>query len=232
MMPGRAVARVIVPLALGALEVLHPGWSGTSVADGVAAAGGWWIPLHVALVAGYALLAWTLWPTAPVARVLISVFTLSNTAYLAVDGLVVGVLATTNPAAADGLWNSSAVAALAALVGATWCAAVLSLAATRAPRSTLLIAALILAWMTFIAGTVGSAATVASRLIALAIGASLVYAIGARAVGVGLLVFAAVMRQHVGPEAALGMLFIALAGALDLVRGRSTLAAWSPPGSD
>src|SRR6476661_4455059 len=97
----RAWVAVAVPLAVGVLQLTHPTWSDGSVADAVVAAGAWWIPLHLLLIAGYVALALTLWPPGALGRALVVAFLVSNTTFLAVDGLVVGSLASSNPSAAD-----------------------------------------------------------------------------------------------------------------------------------
>jgi hypothetical protein len=178
--------RVAIPLVLGGLELAHPTWSNNSVAEAVAAAGGWWIPLHLGLLLGYALLVLAFWPSATVARVFLAAFAICNTAFLGTDGVVVGVLAGADPAAADALWNSPLVTVLADLTGAT-------------------------------------------RAVAWGLAAYDAYVAGGnqRGLRAGLFILAAIPRQHVGLEAALGMVFLALAGAATL-RGRSGPAASSP----
>jgi hypothetical protein len=236
--------RVVVPFALAALELSHPVWADGSVARAVVAAGAWWIPLHLLLIGGYVLLVWTLWPAraAPdasreparliaafslqrMARALLTLFALANTAFLAVDGPAIGILAPSDPSAAETLWTSPLVTLLANASGAAWSAALLTLAlALLEADSRLVVAGLALTWLTFVASAVVPQATAASRLVALATGAAAVYSTGKPALTFALLVFAAVLRQHVGPEAALGMLCIAAAQTL---RGRSVLEASS-----
>ena len=226
-----------MPLALGLLELSHPTWTDGSVAQGVAAAGHWWIPLHVALIVGYATLGWTLWPAARSARLLLAVFLVCNTAFLAIDGLAVGLVAESNPPAADALWNSEPVEVLANLTGATWAGALLWTAAQsrgihdRGSATTRLRVACGLCWLAFVASAWLPVAGVASRALALATGAGVVYASGARGLPRALLVFAAVLPQHAGGEASLGMLCLALAAASRLVTGRSSPVASSRPGS-
>jgi hypothetical protein len=218
--------RAIVPVLLAALELSHPAWSDGSITQAIASAGGWWIPLHVLLALGYGLLvAVVLWqPPLCWSRPLLVTFCVVNTAYLGVDGLIV---ARVDPGTAEALWTSSWVAALANAVGATWAAALLAcaLAFLRAAPGRSVHIGLAATWLAFIAGATFPAAALASRLIALTTGVILVYTRGAAALPFALLVFAAVLRQHVGPEAALVMLLIAAAIALS---ERSDPAAASP----
>jgi hypothetical protein len=238
-----------VPLVVGALQLAHPSWSGGSISDAVLETGPWWVPLHVLLLVGYVALALTLWPDNSLSRALLVAFVLCNTVFLIVDGLLVGNLAASNAAAADSLWNSPATIALGDLTGALWCAALLAIGATRAPVSQRsgsppgwLIVLAVLIWAGFVASLVTPAAIVIGSL-------ALVFAVyrtysrrGARAgVTFGLLALAALARQHVGVEAALGMVWIALAALGDALQGpavpasaltgRSDPAASSPPGS-
>ena len=220
--------RAAVPLAIAVLELIHPTWAGVSISDGVAAAGGWWIPLHLLLIVGYDVLVWILWtPTGPT-RALLCVFAASNTAFLGVDGVAVGVLSQTDPAAADALWNSPPVGALANLTGAAWAAALLAVAAERSPSAgrRYVLIELSLTWVAFVASSVVVFAAAISRVLAVATGAMAVQATGRASVPFALLVFAAVLRQHAGSEGALGMLCVAVALAL---RRRSGPAAESPP---
>ena len=64
---------------------------------------------------------------------LLVLFAVCKTAFLAVDGLAVGVLAGSDPSAADALWTSPMVDALADLTGAAWAAALLARAAQLYP---------------------------------------------------------------------------------------------------
>jgi hypothetical protein len=184
-------------------------------------------------------------------------FVVCNTAFLLIDGLVVGSLAGSQPSTADSVWNSPLTVGLGDLTGALWCAALLAIGATRAyafqslagsagspeqmPRSLIILAVLI--WGGFVASLVTPAAIVVGSL-------ALVFAVyrtytrkGAHAgLTFGLLALAALARQHVGVEAALGMVWIALAALGDALRGRSgperlttarsDPAASSPRGSD
>jgi hypothetical protein len=218
--------RAILPVVVAALELSHPSWSDGSVTQAIASAGGWWIPLHVLLALGYpALVAVILWPrSARFTRSLLAGFTVLNAAYLLIDGVVVAQL---DAPSADAMWNSPWVAGLANAVGATWAAALLACALAFLPAGAGRAARIGLAvtWLAFVAGAAFPPATLASRLFGLATGAALVYTRGAPALPFALLVFAAVLRQHVGPEAALAMLFVAAATAL---RERSSPAAASP----
>jgi hypothetical protein len=212
------VLRVGVPLAVGGLAVVHPGWADGAVAQGVATAGRVWVPLHLVLIVGYLALVWTLDVRRRPVRLLLSAFAACNTTYLAVDGVAVGMLAQTDPAAADAVWNSPAVDVLANLAGATWAAALLAVAAARGPGRSLRLA-LAVVWLLFVAGSRLPYAGAASRVLALGIGAAAVYARGASGLGFALLVLAGVTRQHVGPEAAFGMLCLALAALVELRAG-------------
>jgi hypothetical protein len=228
-------AAIAVPIALAALELSHPAWADGSVAQAVSAAGEWWLPLHVLLIAGYGVLALVLWrrlsarvgPGARAARWLALVFGACNSSYLAVDGIVVGVLAQTDPNAADALWNSPAVAVLADTTGASWAAALLLAALTLLPSAAAAGAGTVVTWLLFAASVAPlPGAGLLSRVAALATGAWAVYQRGTIGIPFALLVFAAVLRQHVGPEAALGLVCIALAFALTT---RSAPAASCPP---
>jgi hypothetical protein len=242
----RDVPRVLVPIVLGGLELVHPSWADGSVAEAVAATHGTWVPLHVALIVGFAALAWTLdVPRRPV-RVLEGAFVVCNAAYLAIDGVAVGLLAQRNPGAADALWNSPGVTVLADLAGASWAATLLAVAAARSgpvpavagARSGPVLAvaakrsgparvlgpALGLVWLLFVAGSVLPYVAVIGRGLALIIAAAAVYTRGTPGLGFALLLLAAVSRQHVGAEAAFGMLCLALAATIEL-RGRSSPAA-------
>ena len=71
---------------------------------------------------------------------------------------------------------------------------------------------LVLTWVAFVASAPPlSAPPVISRLLAAATGAWIVYSRGTAGVPVALLVFAAVLHQHVGLEAALGLLLVSVA---------------------
>jgi hypothetical protein len=224
---------IVVPALLAALELSHPTWSEGGVSQAVGAAGGWWLPLHLLLLIGYAALVWLLWVPGTVPRILLVSFVVCNTAFLGLDGIGIGLLAPADPGAADRLWNSSLVTLLANLTGAAWAASLLSVAASllpggasrssgtalhtggarsRAAGSRPVLLGLGLTWLTFVASGLPLAApTVFSRLAAVATGAWVVYGRGTAALSFALLVFAAVLRQHVGAEAALGMLLVGIA---------------------
>ena len=208
------IARVVVPITLGALELSHPSWSEGTVSEAVAAAGAWWIPLHLLLIVGYAALVRSLWLPATFTRALLATFLLCNTAFLLVDGVAVGLLATSDPAAADALWNSPMVTILANLTGATWAASLLAIAATRhgATNSTPVKVGVVVTWILFVT-SVFAVPQLFSRLAAATTGALIVYSKGAAGISAALLVFAAVLHQHVGPEAALGLVLVGLAVA-------------------
>jgi hypothetical protein len=206
--------RIIVPIALAALELSHPTWSPGAVSPAVVAAGSWWLVLHVLVLLGYGALVWLLWIPAILPRVALVAFLLCNSAFLGVDGIGVGLLTQSDPGEADRLWTSSFVTALADLAGLTWAASLLCVAAslTKTGRGRLVSLALGLTWLTFIASAPPLAVPVIiSRVAAAATGASVIYRSGSGAVPFALLVFAAVLRQHVGPEAALGMLLVGIA---------------------
>jgi len=189
-------------ILLALLELVHPASAGD-------AASGVWAPLHVALVIAYAALCTLLFLSTPshLARAALVAFGLANTLFLAIDGLL-------------GL-SSPPVLLLADVVGALWCIALFALAAPQADRLTL--ALLVLAWLAFVASATPLGITpLVSRALALAAGAWQVYRSGAPALPTALLLVAGVLRQHVGPEAALGMVFIAIACALPRGAGKHT----------
>ena len=236
-----ARAALAVPIALAALEVSHPAWADGSVAQAVSAGGAWWIPLHLLLIAGYGLLALVLWREiggetgGRAARTLLAMFSLCNSAYLAVDGVAVGVLAQTDPTAADTLWNSPLVTVLADATGASWAAALLVTGWSwhGTARGRVSTAGALVTWLIFLASAAPAAATsvlasaaLLSRSAAIATGAWAVYQRGTSSLPFALLVFAAVLRQHVGPEAALGLVCVAIALA---ITARSAPAASCPP---
>jgi hypothetical protein len=219
------VLAIVVPIVVAALELSHPNWSEGAVSQAVLATGALWLPLHVLLLAGYGVLVWLLWVlqsrgvgrlprAAALPRIALVVFLVANTAFLGTDGLAVGLLAGTDPGAADRLWNGEFVEALADLTGAAWAASLLSVAAfvSTAGRTRPALVGLGLTWLTFVVSAPPLAAPpIFSRLAALATGAGVVYATGNSGVSFALLVFAAVLHQHVGAEAALGMLMIGFA---------------------
>jgi len=206
--------KIVVPIALGALALSHPMWSDSDVAAAIRAADGWWLPLHLLLIAGYAALVRLLWVSSVFARAMLVAFLVCNTAFLAVDGIGVGLLAATDPGEADRLWNSALVSALANLTGAMWAASLLSVAAAQLgeAKTKVVTIGLILTWVLFLASVPpASVLPLLSRLAAAATGAWIVYSRGAAGVPAALLVFAAVLHQHVGAEAALGLLLVAIA---------------------
>ena len=211
--PSQAL-RIVVPCGLAALVLSHPTWSDGGVSQAVAAAGGWWVPLHVLLIAGYAVLVRILWLPGTVLRMTLVAFLVCNTAFLAIDGIAVGLLAGSDPQAADALWNSRSVTALANLTGATWAASLLSVAAAhlREGKSGPAQTALVLTWLALVASVPPlSVPPVISRVLAAAAGAWLVYATGTSGVPLALLVLAAILHQHVGAEAALGTVLVGVA---------------------
>jgi hypothetical protein len=205
---------VAPPIALGVLALLHPTWTGDSVAT--AARSPDWIPIHVGLLVGYAALVGVLWPGGDRRRpaaLALAIFALTNAVYLAVDGLWIGRLALSDPNLADALWTAPAVNVLANLTGATWCIALLVRATlehdVRGDR--LLLGGLVLTAGLLIASLALPYAGLAARLAAVGTGGLALYRVGVFALPFALLVFASVLRQHVGPEAALGMLCVAVA---------------------
>jgi hypothetical protein len=174
------------------LEVIHPVSSGGDVAS----AGALWVPLHVALIVGYVLLVWLLWQVARAAlpRIASVIFVLANTAFLVVDGIL----------------GRPGDAVLANLTGATWCLLLLALAASWYRPDRPVIVMFALTWLAFVAGVL-QVSPLLSRVVAIATAAWLAYRSGVAGVPSALLAFASVLRQHVGPEAALGLLCVAAA---------------------
>jgi hypothetical protein len=198
-----------VPLTVAALELVHP--AAFDPANPI------WIPVHAALIIGYVTLLAVLWQAtdASATRAMLGLFGACNTIYLAVDGLGAG-LTSVDPA-----W----IAALANATGATWAATLLLLAIARQPQAVRFGATL--TWIAFVASAFGiPAAALLSLVLAIATAAYAAYAEGVTALPAALLIVSAVLRQHVGPPAALGLLFVALAL---LVTGRSAPAAASQP---
>jgi len=72
----------------------------------------------------------------------------------------------------------------------------------------LLVVLLALTWLAFVGSALGLPVLI-SRVLAIATLGWLVHGSGPAALGAALLVFGAVLRQHVGPEAALGLLCVA-----------------------
>lgn len=232
--------RVLVPLATAGLEITHPTWSDDAVFQAVAPVATWWITLHLLLIALFALLAWTLSvelqyarsPAGDIARVLLGVFVVCNSAFLAVDGVSTGLLVqaglSMQPAqqaivqqVVAAMWESPLMAGLANAAGGAWALSLLACAAAlyaqaRAPLPLLCLVATILALAAEVIAPApfSGAASLVARVAALAAGALLVYRSGARVIPFALLAFAAVLPQHVGEQAELGLLcvFGALAG--------------------
>jgi hypothetical protein len=201
---GRHTRRLalLVLVAVAALELAHPGVE--------QAAGDWWIAVHALLLLGYVGVAALLWrlTSSQYVHLALVAFGAVNGVYLAVDGVAVGWLARTDAAAAEQVWTSPGVAALANVTGALWTAALLLLAD---PRDRVGRLGALLTWFSFVASTLVAGAALVSRIVALATAGWSVYRRGAEAASLALLVFAAVLRQHVGPEAALGLLCVAIA---------------------
>lgn len=219
----------LLPLGLAVVELAHPTTTGESVSETVRGAGAWWLPLHIVLLSGYALLVAMLWrlSRSPLAHASLAGFAACNSLYLAVDGMAVGILAQANPSVADGLWSAAWVNLLADVTGATWAASLLLLSLTvdRWNERPMRLGASV-TWLAFVASAVPGIAGVAvslSRIAAAATGGWSVYQRGTRGIPIALLIFASVMRQHVGAEAAFGLVLLAIA------TGRSSPAAASPP---
>ena len=142
-------------VVLAGLELVHPAFADDAVPEPLTAV---WVPLHGALLIGYALLVATLYRTSITtpARVTLVVFVLLNTAYLVVDGLVLGPHAPPDPA----------VTLLANATGALWCAALLTRAAATTVDRTAL-GLLILTWLSF-AATAFGVPLIVSRAVAIA----------------------------------------------------------------
>lgn len=219
--------RSLIPIALAVLEVIHPAWPDSSVGEAVQPVVAWWVLLHVGLLVGYVLLVVVLWGLARsvLARWMLLAFAACNTAYLALDGVGVGLLARSDPVTADRLWGAVPVTVLADLVGATWAAALLLIAIWLQPSNGRVVrVGSGVAWLALVASavTTGAIFSLLSRGVALATGAWSVYQDGSRNLPVALLIFASVLRQHVGPEAAVGLIGVALALALTPARGSPT----------
>jgi hypothetical protein len=187
-------AAIAACVVLAVLELVHPASSDAG------AAGSMWVPLHVALIGGYGLLSWLLWRTGTaVLRVALIVFVLANTALMASEGLMIGLPAGT---------------LLGNVTGAAWSFALLSLAAALYPLALdrVMAALLAMTWLVFVAGaTPLEMSPLLSRATAIVTAAWLTYRGGPFALPSAVLVFAAVLRQHVGPEAALGLLCVGAA---------------------
>jgi len=226
---GTVRAWSLVPLCLAALEVVHPGATGESVSETVRSASPWWVPLHVLLLLGYPLLVASLWrlTNSKAAHAVLAIFAACNSLYVAVDGIAVGMLAQADPTTADALWSTTWVNVLGNVTGAAWAASLLLVALSLTRRNDLAVrVGSTVTWLAFVATTLpvsGGFAISLSRIPAVATGAWTVYQGGAARIPVALLIFAAVLRQHVGAEAAFGLVLIAIA------TGRSVPAVASLP---
>ena len=205
-----------IAILIAALAIAHPSSSADAVPASIAARLPAWLGIHAALLVAFPALAWRLGRhTTRWAQAALTAFAVTNTAYITLDGLVVGVLATTDPAYASAVWDSRALDLLANTVGALWAAALLLLAWTRIPggqSTTVSGIAVALTWLSFTATAIpGGLPPLASRLIAAAAAALIIYRGGIPGLSAGLLTLAAVFRIHVGPEAALGLLLTACA---------------------
>lgn len=213
------------------LELVHPSWPDDAVYETVAPIVGWWITLHLLLVALFPVVMWTLWLELQPARnalrrsaaALLAVAAVSSTAYLALDGLGTGLMVEAaqalDPAgrhavaaALVGMWTSPLVTGLVDTAGGSLALALLCTATALFPaawnRSILSGLVITGAALILSAFAGGSLALLVSRAAGLFTGGMLVYRTGASAVPFALLVFAATLPQHVGPPAALGMLLI------------------------
>lgn len=221
-----------VPLALAALELAHPTWASGTAYQAVSPVVVWWVLLHVLLIVLFAGLAWGLArlvtspaaapePFARAARLLLGAFAVSSTLYLATEGIGTGLLvvAATDPEPATAaLWNSPLTAALANLTGALWTLSLAGLALALYPsaRQRVPLVGIALTLAIFLAGALAPilpfpVPSGLSRVAAVLTGAVVVYQAGVLALPFALLVFAAVLPQHVGPEAVFGLVCIALA---------------------
>ena len=167
---------MVVPLLLAGLALVHPTWAGGSVAP--AAAGGWWIPVHGLLLLGFGALGWLWWLGHWTSRFAVGAFLLCNAAFLAIDGIAVGLMAANDPVGADVLWNSPWVELLSDATGATWAAGCSpprgrSNLERAIDRATL--GGLALTWLTFVASGYVPYAGAASRVVALATGSYAIY---------------------------------------------------------
>lgn len=232
---------VLAAPSVAVLELLHPTWPDEAVFQTVAPIVGWWLTVHVLLLVLLPAVLWTLWLELPpsragldaVTRVLLIVAAVANAAFIAIDGLGTGVLIiTARSAALIEMWNSPLLIALADLAGAAFALALLTTAAAlyREARTGVALIGLVVTGLAFLASALPnpsvSPALLLSRIAALVAGGVVVYQGGGSRIPFALLVFAAVLPQHVGPPAALGVLLI---GAALLLRERSSPAAECPP---
>ncbi|GAC1313783.1 MAG: hypothetical protein NVSMB2_02280 [Chloroflexota bacterium] len=206
-----------VALLIAALALTHPALAAGAAgapAAAIAARGPLWLATHTALLLAFLTFGWRLGRhTTGSTQAALRLFAVANTAYLALDGLVVGALASSDPSRAAAVWNAPALGILANAVGALWAAALLLLAWIRLPhsqRTMLSQVALALTWLCFAASAApGGVPPLASRFIAAATAALVIYRRGTPAMSAALLTVAAVFRIHVGAEAAVGLLLIA-----------------------
>jgi hypothetical protein len=227
-------ALLVAPAAAAVLELLHPTWPDDAIFQAVAPVVGWWVTVHVLLLGLFPALLWTLSLELPsrharvesLARVLLLLAALGNAAFLAIDGvgtavLIFSIRSADAAAALTSMWNSPLLIALADLAGGAFALALLATAAAiyREARSGLALLALMVTGLAFLASALPNAspALLISRIAAVVAGAAMVYRSGANALPFALLVFAAVLPQHVGPPAALGMLMV---GAALFLRAR------------
>jgi hypothetical protein len=229
--------------AVAVLELLHPTWPDDAIFLAVAPIIGWWLAVHVLLLCLFPVVLWTLSMELPphraglesAARVLLAIAAVTNVAFVAVDGLGTGflILDSASQGSAEtvaAMWNSALLIALADIAGGAFALALLVTAAAlyRDASSGFTLLALVLTGLAFLASALpnAEAALLISRIAAVVAGAAAVYRGGATRVPFALLVFAAVLPQHVGSPAALGMLLI---GAALVLRGRSAPAVGCLP---
>jgi hypothetical protein len=230
---------VLAAPSAAVLELLHPTWPDDAIFESIAPVLGWWLALHVLLLGLLPGVLWTLWLELPrrrggaksLARVLLIIAAIANAAFIAIDGIGTGLLILYARAAAlTVLWNSPLLTGLADLAGGAFALALLATAAAlyREARTGLAVVALIVTGLAFLASALPnlSAVLLISRIAALVAGAVVVYRGGGSRVPCALLMFAAVLPQHVGPPAALGILLI---GVALLFRGRSSPVAGCLP---
>jgi hypothetical protein len=221
--------------------VAHPVWaSGTSVYQGIAEAGDRWLVVHLLLTVGFPTLAFALYRLIPndesregrVAAWLLGLFGAAAAAFLALDGVVTGMMvrsaagqeAAQQVQAAESvraLWASPLALGLANLTGLTFALALSATALALYPRTRgrlvlaclgIVVAALVGAALASMLGFLWPPAL--ARVAGIATGAVAVYRQGATAIPFALLVLAGVLPQHVGLEAQVGLLcvFFAIAG--------------------
>ena len=219
-------ALLLAPPCVAVLELLHPIWPDDAIFETVAPLVGWWLALHMLLLVLFPMVLWTLWLELPpmrgrlevVARALLIVAAIANATFIAIDGIGTGFLivdARSNAAGLAAMWNGPLLVGLADLSGGAFALALLvtSAALYREARSGLALAALVTAGLAFLVSALpgASPAVPISRIAALVAGVAMVYRGGAGHMPFALLVFAAVLPQHVGPPAALGTLLVGAA---------------------